>query len=306
MAGRNPVTLGKAKGKGKATASRRNAVPDVFQEMLAEALPTQVDVAERPLKRRRTGRRDDPVSSKNATSSPLPDPEDDDEDLEFEDVLSPIENQDSENGSLFAKNEEYLQQTAYRDSGDDSDEDSVDWEPVEFESNTPVEPSGDLELTLSTKSIPQRRAPAPRRKAITKEDRALRLQIHKLHILCLLSYVDRRNNWCNDYEVQILLKPLLSKKMVTYLKPASTLSQFGQTESLKRGLDDVARMWRSKFSITMRGIRRALWADNEENLRNVGQFLRILSTVTNLHSLIFLLMRMPAWISQISRQPPKN
>jgi xeroderma pigmentosum group C-complementing protein len=270
MTSKKPAARGKE--KGKATSSKRNVVPDIYQEMLADALPRQSDIVERPLKKRRTGRRYDHVLVSGAKVSTVPDHVDDEEDLEFEDVLGPAKDEASHDAYLFAEDDGLpkKQQTAYRDSDDESDEDDLDWEAIDFESKTPVEPSGDLELTLSTRAmLPQRRTTTPRRKAVTKEERGLRLQIHKMHVLCLLSYVDRRNNWCNDYEVQKLLKPLLNKKMLQYLSPSASLSQFGQAESLKRGLEDVARMWRTKFGITMRGIRRALWADNEEDLRNV-------------------------------------
>lgn len=258
---------GRGKGKGRAAPSSQNAIPEVFQEMLADAIPLQSDVPERPLKKRRTGRRGDPVPVVDS-GNPINDKKvEDEEDLEFEDIPGLYKGKETADDDGPHKQ----LQTAYRDSDDDEFQGSdLDWEAVDLEHNTRSnQPSGDLELNLTNKSPPQRRVIAPRRKAVSKEDRALRLQIHKLHVLCLLSYVDRRNDWCNDIEVQKVLRPLLTKKMLTYLRPKSDLSQFGQAESLKRGLEDVARMWRTKYSITARGMRRALWADNEEGLQDV-------------------------------------
>jgi xeroderma pigmentosum group C-complementing protein len=57
---------------------------------------------------------------------------------------------------------------------------------------------------------------------------------------------------------------------MTFLRPKSDMSQFGRAESLKRGLEQAGIMWRKKFRITNRGMRRALWADNEADLENVS------------------------------------
>lgn len=267
MSATKPSARGKKKGKDKAT---RDLVPEVFQEMLADAIPMQSDVPERPLKRRRIGQRNNPVPKVHSGSPLIPDEDEEEEDLQFEDVPVPSKGTGYDLPSFTDDDDmpHRKQQTAYRDSGDESEESDFDWEAVKFESNTDFdEPSGDLELNLTAKPVHQRQT-VTRRKAASKEDRALRLQIHKMHVLCLLSFVDRRNNWCNDTEVQKLLKPLLSKKMLTYVRPRSDLSQFGHAESLKRGLQDVAQMWRTRFKITARGMRRALWADSEEDLRN--------------------------------------
>jgi xeroderma pigmentosum group C-complementing protein len=265
MTGTKPVRGAKGKGNGKGKTSS-SAVPDVYQEMLDKVLPMQSDAPERPLKRRRTGRREDHGTASNARQSHLEQDDLDDEDLEFEDVL--VKKNSGQSDSRESDEQAKPLQTAYRDSDDESGSE-YDWEAIDFDTRPQDEPSADLELTLTARPTSQRPT-APRRKVATKTERALRLQVHKMHILCLLSYMDRRNNWCNDSEVQSSLKPLLSKKMLTFLKPRSDLSQFGQAESLKRGLEDVSVMWRTKFSITARGLRRSLWADDEKDLQNVG------------------------------------
>jgi xeroderma pigmentosum group C-complementing protein len=266
MTGKKPVSRGKGKGKAKASSS---AVPDVYRDMLAEALPMQSDVPERPLKRRRTGRRNGPSSSSNVPKADAEqDNPDEEENIEFEDVLDQEMPSRSDNEASDAPPKP--QQTAYRESDDDSASE-FDWEAIDFDAKPQEEPSGDLELTLIKRPTPQRKTTATRRKVVTKEERALRLQIHKMHVLCLLAYVDRRNDWCSDSEAQSSLKPLLTKKMLTFLRPRSDLSQFGRADSLKRGLDDVAKLWRTKFSMTARGMRRSLWADDEKDLQNVSK-----------------------------------
>ncbi|KAH6713868.1 hypothetical protein BKA61DRAFT_518764 [Leptodontidium sp. MPI-SDFR-AT-0119] len=249
----------RGKGKGKATKS---AVPDVYQDMLSEALPTQSEIPERPLKRRRTGRRDSQVAHISPAASPV----EEDEDLEFEDVLDTSLQEDFEGEQdVPAKR----QQTAYRDSDEESEDSDGEWQGLNLDGEPEAdEPSGDLDLTLVKKPVPQIKAPTVRRRLVSKAEKVERLEKHKMHVLCLLSHLDMRNDWCNDSEVQKSLRPLLDKKMLTFLRPKSTLSQFGQADSLKRGLDQVAIMWRTKFSITARGLRRALWADDEKDLQN--------------------------------------
>ncbi|KAI9650842.1 hypothetical protein NHQ30_000877 [Ciborinia camelliae] len=266
-----PKTRERPKGKGKAPI--QNAVPDVYRAMLAEALPAQAETSERPLKKRRVSTRGAAVAasgagpSKTSVAESHDEDEDGEEDVEFEDIIMVSKDFDDERSDGDTNTPK---QTAYRDSDEESSESDpdveIDWENINFNTNDD-EPSGDLELTL-TRPSPQRQATTPRRKAITKADKALRLEIHKLHLLCLLSYVDRRNKWCNDSVVQDSLRPLLNNKMLTFLKPREDLSQFGQADSLKRGLEMVAVMWRTKFQITKRGMRRALWADDEDDIKN--------------------------------------
>jgi xeroderma pigmentosum group C-complementing protein len=277
MAGKKAATRGKGKGKAP---SNRNAVPEVYQQMLAEALPTQSSIPERPLKRRRTGQRNAPLAAEALSKSSDPIDEDDEEDAEFEDVLDARNQQDSEASDFEAPPK--VQQTAYRDSDDESDESDHEWEGVDFDAlPEDNEPSGDLELTLKPRTTPQRQKITPRRKAVSKAEKVLRLEAHKMHVLCLLAHLDRRNEWCNDEEVRRSLKPLLDKKMLTFLKPRSDLSQFGRAESLKRGLDQVSVMWRTKFSVIARGLRRPLWADDEKDVQKVRYPLtNIISRVT--------------------------
>ncbi|TGO87761.1 hypothetical protein BPOR_0205g00060 [Botrytis porri] len=269
-----PKTRGKAKGKGKAAG--QNAVPDVYRDMLEEAIPSQLAVPERPLKRRKVGSRDAVATASEAGPSrpsvakphdEAEDDEDEDEDVEFEDVMTAPT---SLNGGDPGEDADGPQQTAYRDSDEETDESDagveIDWKNIDFNPKDD-EPSGDLELTL-TRPAPQRQTATPRRKALTRGDKSLRLETHKLHLLCLLSHVHRRNEWCNDSVVQDSLRPLLNRKMMSFLRPRKDLSQFSQAESLKKGLDMVAVLWRTKFQITKRGLRRALWADNEDDIKN--------------------------------------
>ena len=170
-------------------------------------------------------------------------------------------------------------QTVLQDYGSDEDEDEDDEEdfedvppavlvPEAAESGQAADGKLEINLTGGTNTAPRARNML-RRKPLTKEEKSNRANIHKAHILCLMSHCARRNHWCNDMQVQERLRPLLSEKMVKYLNPSNNLSQFGRTESLKNGLGQVNIMYRIKFTSTERGIRRALWAEDVDDLANV-------------------------------------
>ncbi|RDW85638.1 hypothetical protein BP5796_03963 [Coleophoma crateriformis] len=252
--------------------TRRAPIPDVYQDMLAEVLPAQSDVFERLLKRRKTGK------GKEVTSSPAHSTENgdeevdaEDEDVQFEDVLDIPEIKASRNasGSDDDEPEAKQQQTAYRDSegDDDSAEEGFDWDALQSRSRFQDGPK-DLELTLIKKTLPDQKTLPSRRKVTTQAEKNLRLEIHRMHLLCLLAHVNIRNSWCNDAEVHAALKPMISKKALAYLRPKSDLSQFGRIESLKRGLEQVGNMWKIQYKITKRGLRRSLWAEDEEHIQN--------------------------------------
>ncbi|KAG8169778.1 hypothetical protein KVR01_000523 [Diaporthe batatas] len=252
-------------------------VPVVYKQMLREsgALPSRMtsEATERPLKRRRTGRQaaqentgDNATSGPSVRASSAPTAEDnasedDDEDIEFEDVDIP----------------KPTLQTTYRDSSDDESGEDAQFEDVDFDavfsnSEQAPEQSRTLELNLTAAKealAPSRRA-ADRRKPITKEEKELRVEVHKAHLLCLLAHVEKRNHWCNDPVVQESLRPLLTAKIVQWLNPESHLTQFGQTESLKKGLQMIMEKFQKRFAVTEIGLRRALWAEDEKQLENYG------------------------------------
>ena len=100
------------------------------------------------------------------------------------------------------------QQTAYHDS-DDSAESDFDWEAVEIDANvnrelSPSTPNeGSLDLVLGGDAISKVGKIAKRRKPISLTEKNVRLEIHKVHVLCLIAHVHLRNHWCNDEIVHV-------------------------------------------------------------------------------------------------------
>ncbi|KAG9246636.1 hypothetical protein BJ878DRAFT_455843 [Calycina marina] len=273
------------KGKG---VSLRNLVAVPFQEMLAETLPHQAAVPDRPLKRRKISRRtgnEQPSSVTDPKSAPVITNQEfnDDEDHEFEDVLI--------GKPLYASDDEGPRkelQTACRDTDDETEDgaydvdlDAIDFDiaPSDSEHETPSRSNGTLELNFSRHrskspdpSSAVKRCPANRRKTLSKEERELRLQVHKMHVLCLMAYAERRNEFCNDYAVQKLLRPLITNKIMAYLRPDEALDDFGRANALKRGLEELGTLWSKRFTVVETGMRRALWAGKEGDVGNHQPF----------------------------------
>lgn len=258
---RSTATSARRRG-GQSVQGARQTVPDVYQDLLAEALQTSDNtIPERPPKRRKTRRVEDSISTgasaEQLDSIQAHDELEDDVSVDFEDVLPQNE-----------------AQTVYQDSSEESDYSDVAWEDLNVATDfirhvDDEDGTGDLQLTLDSTAARQRQS-LPARRKINNVDRALRLEIHKMHILCLLFHVSRRNHWCNDQEVQSALKPLISRNVLANLRPPNTLSQFRQTDLLKTGLEQLGQLWNSKFEITARGLRRPLWVEHEHQLKDVG------------------------------------
>ena len=189
---------GRARPPGK--SSSRNALPDVYDEMLADAISsssTRVDEEGPSVKRRRIRGRmvvqgnegiDDNLTHDSDHTSTAA--------VESDDMPEVVS---------------HHQQTAYNDS-EESAESDVDWEEIDFGNNTEKkELRGDsddgkkeLKLVLDAEDPERRRQTVVRRKPATAEERRLRLEIHKMHLLSLIAHVHLRNHWCNDHEVQVI------------------------------------------------------------------------------------------------------
>ncbi|KAI2628283.1 Rad4-domain-containing protein [Xylaria nigripes] len=261
------------------SSTRHKDVPKIYRDMLAEAdIQPTATLEERPVKRRRHGlphalRHDrlveDTISSPEkpnakelvALQARKQENEQDNEDVDdmkFDDVAPPP----------------VTIQTIYRDSDEEEEEEEEElFEDVDFVAHAAATDSTqgtaqDLELDLSVHTKIKLAAALNRRKPLNNAEKDRRIKIHKTHLLCLLAHVARRNRWCNDPQVQDSLQSLLTPKMIAQLNPGGHLTQFAQALSLKEGLKLVNTMFSIKFRITERGMRKALWAETEEHLKD--------------------------------------
>ncbi|KAL8907121.1 MAG: hypothetical protein Q9171_005988 [Xanthocarpia ochracea] len=171
-----------------------------------------------------------------------------------------------------------LEQTAYKDGS--SEESDFAWEEVglpsedgHFLSGQPEqedeeEEEEDLSLVLDGHGDGEREpisAAAARRKPLTAIERRHRLEVHQLHLLCLLSHVHVRNHWCNDQQIHRAMYRRLPKQIVSLLNPDENYSRFRQDESFKKGLKQASDFFRNAFTVTARGMSRSHWAEDSEN-----------------------------------------
>lgn len=247
----------KAAGEVKAT----NAVPDVYSDMLAEAVSSTTRMSEEgtPVKRRRIGGRiivqdHDENASQRPEQSLSTSYQKGIDDLFEEPTPTP----------------QHIEQTESEDSAD-SDE---DFEDVDLGNNVKqhdssdreLEEPGGLNLVLTDDNQKASRTMQVRRKPITTIEKKVRLEIHKMHLCSLLAHVHLRNHWCNDESVHSGLRSKLTKKTISYLSQDETQTQFQRSRSFMDGLTQASDVFRAEFKITARGMSKPVWADSPETL----------------------------------------
>ncbi|KAJ5583287.1 hypothetical protein N7535_001907 [Penicillium sp. DV-2018c] len=219
------------------------SVPDVYQEMLAEAEARDPDqfASDRPIKRRK-------VADMKAI---------------------PVEIGSSEQ----TKHDTPTVQTIYDSST--SEESDVEWEDVEIQ-QTPQTPlpgpaanqGADemLEITLEQGSE-KRKSAVHRRKPLTASERKVRLEVHKCHLVCLFGHVKLRNAWCNDEHLQEFLKKMLPRKVIALLHPDDHKPSYTRSTTFMDGLNEAGDAFARRFRVTKPGMKRAHWAENETQLK---------------------------------------
>lgn len=196
---------GGRRGQVKRVAQVEDPLADVYKEMLSEAASSVATVSgdeDRPLKRRRIGK-----------VQPVSKTETDPADKAHKDAFP------TNHSSLFGDDElknDYIpghQQTITDYSEEESEESEMEWEEVGLQHTAtasegndaqPTEADkGDLTIVMGGPQASNKFTPVRRRKAITSVEKRVRLDIHKVHVLCLLVHVHIRNAWCNDPKVQV-------------------------------------------------------------------------------------------------------
>lgn len=219
------MVRGKGPPRGVGTRSKAkikgadNGLNAAYREMLAEAeaesSTTQTGDEGRPLKRRRVrGRGVTPEERKASPSKPVAvspksvtgDPGCSKEGQD----LAPSDKEIYMETSGIADLPLRQEQVAYKD--DTSDESDFAWEEIDLAQDAdqsilgPAEGDDEQDLNLvlddDGKHKPNPSVPA-RRKVLTAVEKKLRLDLHKVHLLCLLYHVHLRNHWCNDQNVHV-------------------------------------------------------------------------------------------------------
>lgn len=136
-----------------------------------------------------------------------------------------IEDSDDDTGEAIENGDNENNVGPEEESEESSDESEADWEEVDLRKqclssrittslhvllisslatmNFVAEPPKEqpLELVLDHKEKPKT---GHVRRVITSIDRRIRLEVHKMHLLCLLIHVYQRSRWCNDSNVKVV------------------------------------------------------------------------------------------------------
>ena len=163
------------------------------------------------------------------------------------------------------------QQTVENSSS--SDESDFGFEDVDL--SFPADPSAepgdaikDLSISVGPSTFTKNQSPS-KRKAASKAEKAHRLLIHKLHVLCLIGHCLYVNGRCNNETAQKFLRPLLTDRMVSFLNPKAEYSQHRQKSTFMDGLDQTAHAFKGKFRVTSSGMCKPRWNSEEDGIRDI-------------------------------------
>ncbi|ETI20362.1 hypothetical protein G647_08397 [Cladophialophora carrionii CBS 160.54] len=281
--------------RGKA----KNDVPDVYDELLAEAAEEEHAAAStsKPIKQRptqiagrpehRRGRAEDEIGGvysdmlaealaeeHAATSTPRPSKrrktsEEPSSKIELDVNLFSGPADDGIPAPVESESARLQQVTLTEfDTATESDPEfeDVNLEPVGGEAEYDDEPDEKpLELNLSKISTPTRAT--PKRKPVSAAEKRLRLDVHKTHLVMLLANLKCRNQWCNSETVQAILKPLVQRKTTSLLHVDERKTQYERNQSFMKGIEEVFSIWKNLWIMDGRGMTRAYWRDDVDAVK---------------------------------------
>jgi len=236
-----------------------HGVPDIYGDMVAEAIAEEnsEQLATRSSKRRKIS--EDPTSNIQL-----------DIDLfgssQSKEEKTPPQQQEDPTP--------VLQQIIY-DDFEDSDGSDVEFEDVELE---PVQDDIDvdekpeqktLQLDLSTAGLDNARSFVRRRRPVGSAERKRRLEVHKAHLICLLAHMSCRNRWCENESVHAILKPLVSRKVISLLHVDESKPQYQRSHSFTKGIEEICLLWRTTWNVSERGMRRAHWKEEVDAMEEI-------------------------------------
>ena len=257
-----------AKGKQRSRASRKStrsdktgedAIPEVYREMLLDATilsPSRQNDEGRAVKRRRVG----DLSAQSKTPA-----------LQIPKDQRPTP--DLEMPSPKSTSSTKAQQTGYDDISS-SDASDADFEDVDLARGLESvdHRRRDEELLKIDLSRPAASAVKPfiqRRKPPTSAEKRARLDVHKWHLLCLLLHVHCRNRWCDNDQIQEILKPLVPRKLISLLHIDEGKLQYQRTHAFNKAIEEICNIWRREWQITIKGMGRAFWAEEADLMKSV-------------------------------------
>ncbi|PYI20853.1 Rad4-domain-containing protein [Aspergillus violaceofuscus CBS 115571] len=221
-------------------------IPQVYREMLAEAEarePQLIDDDRIPKRRKMAGRTHIPSAH-----------------IELPKAPTPVDNDETTSRQV---------QTVYDSPSSSSEESDMEWEDINLQPAVSEALSDDssIQITLDRPHDRERQKRALRRQPITAAEKRLRLDIHKVHLLCLLRHVQIRNRWCNDDELQGALKRMISKQVISLLHPPESKPEHYRSTTFIDGLNQLSDAFSKRFRVTKPGLKRPHWAQGPDALK---------------------------------------
>ncbi|CBY01750.1 hypothetical protein IAQ61_010017 [Plenodomus lingam] len=280
-----PVTPRRSARKTR-SSQQDEAIPDIFQDMLHEAHVAEADEDDRPRKKRRTAlsrKSQSPVAKAGPVQTPIRDPVPPSPSRPVITAATPSQSRTAAEPIAESEGPTNVRMRQTIEDSDESDEDSdMEWENAledvddsddAGEGKEAASKIGDINIAIGGKKAAdttvQRKV---RRRAITSVDKKRRLDIHKMHIMCLLYHVHRRNTWCNDRRVQSTLRKIVSPSILADLVPNPDLTQYSASRRFVDGMNELKLLWTKRFKITARGMYKPRWADAEADVRPFSDF----------------------------------
>ncbi|EME89039.1 uncharacterized protein MYCFIDRAFT_193055 [Pseudocercospora fijiensis CIRAD86] len=243
-AARAPATRSKRPG---ASTYTDDDVADVYTSMVAEAEAAEAASEHRPLKRRR-------VAPNPRLERPA------DVEVQSADVVTPSSPVSATPLAPVTQEPARLQtvQDSSESEGSDLEFEDVDVDRVGNVSDGSVDGIEDLSIAVEPESS-TRKSALPRRKPGTAVEKAHRLLVHKLHLLCLLGHCMYVNGRCNNAAAQRHVRSVLSSKTVSYLNPKQNDTQFQRNRSFMDGLEQAVNNFNAEYRVTGSGLMKPHW-----------------------------------------------
>ncbi|KXT17176.1 hypothetical protein AC579_332 [Pseudocercospora musae] len=222
-------------------------VADVYKSMVAEAEITESAHVDRPLKRRRVT----PIPKSERAANV---------EVQSTDAITSSSPAAATISAPLRPDPGRLQtvEDSSDSEGSDLDFEDVDVERLGNVSDGSVDGIEDLTIAVEPESSTRTNA-LPRRRPGTTIEKAHRLLVHKLHLLCLLGHCMYVNGRCNNSAAQRHVRSVLSSKTVSYLNPKQNDTQFQRNRSFMDGLEQAVSAFNAEYRVTGPGLMKPHW-----------------------------------------------
>ncbi|KAF1984941.1 Rad4-domain-containing protein [Aulographum hederae CBS 113979] len=121
-----------------------------------------------------------------------------------------------------------------------------------------AEPSG-ISIVLDAGNTIQQAAARKKAVATLGLTKKTRLDVHKMHVMCLMAHAYIRNSWCNDGKTQEILRKRVDATTKSQLTTPEKFSTFDRVNIFKGAIFTISDAWRAKFRVISTGTQKSSW-----------------------------------------------